>query len=222
MFLAPLETELLEKIARMFELVKVARNEFVIKQGTKGTHLYIVQSGSLKAWSPDEPDKVYVTYGPGQIFGELTYLYPSRKASGHEPCVSLRTAARTAPLVPALQTFLHITADASSELWRIEHEMLRKVISSWQILRMAKYEELLDKARLPRPPRPLRGHPVAGNQERAPVAGTGRHLWGHGAGPAAYPGRADEHRGPPGGGIPGQGRTAAATAHGGRVGDLGR
>lgn len=73
-----------------------------------------LQSGKLRGWSSDEPGKTYVAYSPNQIFGELTYLFPSKK------------------------TFLNITAEEASELYRIEHEALRTLIRADQILKMKK------------------------------------------------------------------------------------
>uniref|UniRef100_A0A5S6R063 cGMP-dependent protein kinase n=1 Tax=Trichuris muris TaxID=70415 RepID=A0A5S6R063_TRIMR len=64
-----------EQVSEMVECAyerDVNADEFVIQEGSAGTHLYVAAAGELQV---SKADKVLGRMGPGKVFGELALLY---------------------------------------------------------------------------------------------------------------------------------------------------
>jgi len=91
---------------------KFEKDEFVIKQGEEGNHLYIVEEGTLKCTrkeklkDPNCEDKFILNYNKGMAFGELAILYNAPRAASIQ--------ALTDVILFSLnrETFNHIVKDA--------------------------------------------------------------------------------------------------------------
>lgn len=62
----------------------VAKDEYVIKQGDDGDHIYIVVSGTLacsKIFEGEKEQKHLLNYKSGSAFGELALLYNVPRAA---------------------------------------------------------------------------------------------------------------------------------------------
>ncbi len=66
-----------ERLVQSIQLCNFARGEYVFKQGTNADALYIVYEGSVAVCIKKHfflPEKVIVTLGPNQVFGEMALL----------------------------------------------------------------------------------------------------------------------------------------------------
>ncbi len=86
-FFAPLNGREIEELVQSIQLCSYKRGEYVFKQGTLGDALYIVYEGSVAVCLKKHfflPEKLIVTLGPHQIFGEMALL------DGHPRTASIR------------------------------------------------------------------------------------------------------------------------------------
>jgi len=91
------------------EEVKVAKGEWIIKQGDDGDNIYVIDAGDLdcfKVLNKGEEPTFLKTYHPGEAFGELALLYNAPRAASIQ--------AKTDCVLFALdrETFNHIVKDA--------------------------------------------------------------------------------------------------------------
>lgn len=71
-------------IALAMEQVEFEKDQFVIKEGEDGNHLFLIDSGTLKCTKKDKSsgeDKFLLNYQTGMAFGELALLYNAPRAA---------------------------------------------------------------------------------------------------------------------------------------------
>ncbi len=76
-FFSTLSGTEIEKLVKSIQLCSFDAGEYVFKQGSGGDALYIVYEGSVAVCIKKHvfmPEKVIVTLGPHQIFGEMALL----------------------------------------------------------------------------------------------------------------------------------------------------
>ncbi len=96
----------LRALAQCGELRRYRKGVLLIQEGDRGDTLYIILSGSVKAFSTDQRDReiTYGTYGPGQYLGEMSLdggprsaSVISARSSRARPCASTLRAIRRSP-----------------------------------------------------------------------------------------------------------------------------
>lgn len=101
-------------------------DEYVIKQGESGDHLYVVDSGQLdcfKKFKPDQPDTHLKIYQPGESFGELALLYNCPRAAS-------------------------IKAKTAAVLFELDRETFNNIVKDSAIKKRERYEEFLQKVEI--------------------------------------------------------------------------
>jgi len=78
-FFRNLKPDQLQKIIDCMEKKKLTANVEIIKEGTDGTYLYIIESGSVTIATAKDGDVASIT--EGKIFGELALLYNCRRTA---------------------------------------------------------------------------------------------------------------------------------------------
>src|SRR5262245_21907446 len=76
-FFATLSWPETERLVKSIELCSFEPGEYIFKQGSSGDALYIVYEGSVAVCVKKNfflPEKVVVTLGPNQFFGEMAML----------------------------------------------------------------------------------------------------------------------------------------------------
>jgi CRP/FNR family cyclic AMP-dependent transcriptional regulator len=118
-------SDALRVLARRGELRRYRKGVLLIQEGDRGDTLYIVLSGSVKAFSIDDRDReiTYGTYGPGEYLGEMSLDGGPRSAS-------VITLEATQCAVVTRQTLReHIAADP-----QFAFELLERVIRRVRVL----------------------------------------------------------------------------------------
>jgi len=98
-------------------------DEYVIKQGENGDHLYVVDSGQLdcfKKFKPDQADTFLKTYQPGESFGELALLYNCPRAAS-------------------------IKAKTNAILFELDRETFNNIVKDSAVKKRERYEDFLQK-----------------------------------------------------------------------------
>lgn len=111
-------------LADAMKIVELKPSVKVIEQGHEGHELYVVDSGKLDCYKkfPNEPnDRLLLTYGPGDAFGELALMYNAPRAAtiiSKEACV-LFSLDR--------ETFNHVVKDAVVKKREAFHDFLSQI-----------------------------------------------------------------------------------------------
>ncbi|CAG5110523.1 Oidioi.mRNA.OKI2018_I69.chr2.g4917.t1.cds [Oikopleura dioica] len=81
-FMRNLQRDQVTQIIDAMEKKTYKENIDIIREGMDGTHMYILQQGSVKVTKGSGPDKVDVcSLSPGSLFGELAILYNCRRTA---------------------------------------------------------------------------------------------------------------------------------------------
>ena len=113
-----------EVIAKAMKIVEVKPNVKLIEQGAQGDELFVVDTGKLECYKqfPNEnKERLLLTYGPGDAFGELALMYNAPRAASiisKEPCV-LFSLDR--------ESFNHIVKEAVVRKREMFNEFLAKI-----------------------------------------------------------------------------------------------
>lgn len=105
----PLDNKEKKVLCDAMKVVEFKAGSKVIEQGAEGHELYVVDSGKLdcfKRFPNESSDRLLLTYGPGDAFGELALMYNAPRAAtiiAKESCV-LFSLDR--------ETFNHVVKDA--------------------------------------------------------------------------------------------------------------
>jgi cAMP-dependent protein kinase regulator len=105
---------------------KFKPDEYVIKQGEYGDHLYVVDSGALdcyKKFKPTENDTYLKTYQPGESFGELALLYNCPRAAS-------------------------IKAKVESVAYELDRETFNNIVKDSAVKKRERYDEFLSKVEI--------------------------------------------------------------------------
>ena len=64
-------------------IIEYRRGQAIFSEGDAGTSAYIVEKGSVEIWRKGEDGSkvVFVTLGPGAVFGELALINPAPRAA---------------------------------------------------------------------------------------------------------------------------------------------
>jgi CRP/FNR family cyclic AMP-dependent transcriptional regulator len=118
-FDCPALSDSLRALARRGELRHYRRNTVLIEEGERGDTLFIILSGSLRAYASDDRGReiTYGIYGPGEYLGEMSLDGGPRSAS-------VVTLEPSECAIVARQTLQHYIADEPS----FAFELLAKVI----------------------------------------------------------------------------------------------
>lgn len=79
-----LDEKSFQVIVDSMAIVTYKKGDYVIKQGDRGDHLYVVDSGAMDCYKlfPEEKEpKLVRNYVPGEVFGELALLYNAPRAA---------------------------------------------------------------------------------------------------------------------------------------------
>ena len=71
-----------QKIIDAMEKKHYQANVEIIREGTDGNHMYVLEQGNVTVTKSAGKDKTFVCdLGPGQLFGELAILYNCRRTA---------------------------------------------------------------------------------------------------------------------------------------------
>jgi len=108
------------------EEVKVAKGDWVIKQGDDGDNIYVVDQGDLdcfKVLNKDEQPTFLKTYHAGEAFGELALLYNAPRAAS-------------------------IQAKTDAVLFALDRESFNHIVKDAEVKRRERFENTLSKIEL--------------------------------------------------------------------------
>jgi cAMP-dependent protein kinase regulator len=108
-------------LSNNFIIYSLRANDWIIKQGEDGDHLYVVDLGKLKCFkkfSGDKEAKYLKTYEAGESFGELALLYNAPRAAS-------------------------IQAETDSILFALDRECFNKIVREAAFKKRERYEKFL-------------------------------------------------------------------------------
>lgn len=116
-FLRALSPEALDELASMISCRLYGAGETVIKQGTAGEELYVIERGEVEVLhetgDPKKPLQELARLGPGGYFGEMTLL------TGEPRSATVRASTEVELVVVEKSAFQRIIANAPGELEQI-------------------------------------------------------------------------------------------------------
>lgn len=113
-----------EVISKAMKIVEIKPNIRLIEQGDQGDDLFVVDTGKLECFKkfPNEnKERLLLTYGPGDAFGELALMYNAPRAA------SIVTKEVCTLFSLDRESFNHIVKEAVVRKRNMYHEFLAKI-----------------------------------------------------------------------------------------------